>query len=246
MEAKAVETPVIVCEDNMVSISCATEGASIHYTIDGTEPTAESSVYTEPFAITSTVTVKAVAAKDGELSYVAEAECKYVKTSYSGFAELFAAKANGKIDGPLTAYAYAGKYLFMQDNLGARALLFGQDNLEVANGDVFASVSGEYGEYGGNPQLTNFTLGEKSTGEPIAAVERTIAGLTEADYLALVTIKNVTLSEIDAKRNFTITEVRPLLPATTSLAPPIPRMSQPSLTSPVSTLPIMARSSCNR
>lgn len=206
MEAKAVETPVIVCEDNMVSISCATEGASIHYTIDGTEPTAESSVYTEPFAITSTVTVKAVAAKDSELSYVAEAECKYVKTSYSGFAELFAAEANGKIDGPLTAYAYAGKYLFMQDNLGARALLYGQDNLEVANGDVFTSVSGEYGEYGGNPQLTNFTLGEKSTGEPIAAVERTIAGLTEADYLALVTIKNVTLSEIDAKRNFTITE----------------------------------------
>lgn len=206
MEAKAVENPVINCNDNMVSISCATEGASIHYTLDGTEPTAESSVYTEPFAINSTVTVKAVAVKDGELSYVAQAECKYVKTSYSGFAELFAEKASGKIDGPLTAYAYTGKYLFMQDALGTRALLYGQDNLDVANGDRFASVTGEWGEYGSNSQLNNFTLGEKTTGEPVAAVERTLAELTEADYLALVTIKNVTLSEIDAKRNFTITE----------------------------------------
>lgn len=49
-----------------VTISCATAGSTIYYTVDGTEPTTASTVYTEPFPVTvdSTV-VKAFAIAQG-------------------------------------------------------------------------------------------------------------------------------------------------------------------------------------
>ena len=48
-----------------VSISCATEGATIYYTLDGSNPTPNSPVYSEAFAVEATTTVKAIAAKGG-------------------------------------------------------------------------------------------------------------------------------------------------------------------------------------
>lgn len=48
-----------------VAISCETEGATIHYTTDGTEPTTESTVYTELVMVGSGITVKAMAVKEG-------------------------------------------------------------------------------------------------------------------------------------------------------------------------------------
>ena len=48
-----------------VTISCATEGAKIYYTTDETEPTAESTEYTEAIIVTEAVTLKAIAVKDG-------------------------------------------------------------------------------------------------------------------------------------------------------------------------------------
>ena len=63
-----VLAPSIACVDNVVTITNNEEGASVYYTIDGTEPDANSTLYTAPFAITETCTVKAVAIKDGESS----------------------------------------------------------------------------------------------------------------------------------------------------------------------------------
>ena len=52
-------------EAQSVTIACATDGATIHYTTDGTEPTAESAVYAEPIAVGETMTIKAIAIKEG-------------------------------------------------------------------------------------------------------------------------------------------------------------------------------------
>ena len=56
-----------------VTMSCPTEGATIHYTTDGTDPTAESPVYRR-FRVNARTTVKAVAEKNGMLSEIVVAE----------------------------------------------------------------------------------------------------------------------------------------------------------------------------
>ena len=64
-----------------VTITCATEGAKIYYTTDGTEPTAESTEYTEAISITKAVTLKAIAVKDGmNDSVVASASYSIIPT----------------------------------------------------------------------------------------------------------------------------------------------------------------------
>ncbi len=56
-----------------ISIMCQEEGATIHFTTNGTEPTAESPVY-KRFKIYGKTTVKAVAVKNGLLSEIVTAE----------------------------------------------------------------------------------------------------------------------------------------------------------------------------
>ena len=67
-----------------VSISCATEGASIYYTLNGEDASEQSTLYTEPFTINElgTYTVKAVAILDGNRS--AQAEATYTITEQGG------------------------------------------------------------------------------------------------------------------------------------------------------------------
>ena len=53
-------------EAQNVTISCATSGATIRYTLDGTNPTATTgTVYTSPISVTSTTTIKAIATATG-------------------------------------------------------------------------------------------------------------------------------------------------------------------------------------
>ena len=51
-----------------VTLACTTEGAEIRYTLDGTEPTATSTLYATALTISETTTVKAVAVKNGVAS----------------------------------------------------------------------------------------------------------------------------------------------------------------------------------
>jgi len=52
-----------VNDNSTVALSCATAGATIYYTTDGSAPDDESTEYTEPIAITDAVTIKAIAYK---------------------------------------------------------------------------------------------------------------------------------------------------------------------------------------
>lgn len=67
--APTVEAPVFTPEAGtypdsvIVSMACVTEGAAIRYTIDGTEPTETSTLYSTPMMLDTTTTIKAKAFK---------------------------------------------------------------------------------------------------------------------------------------------------------------------------------------
>lgn len=57
-----------------ITLACATSDAAIYYTLDGTTPTASSTLYSGAVNISSNTTIKAIAIKDNESSSVATAE----------------------------------------------------------------------------------------------------------------------------------------------------------------------------
>ena len=61
----ACERPVIKVSGGTVTITCATAGAAIHYTTDGSPATASSTAYNAPFAKGDATTIRAVATKAG-------------------------------------------------------------------------------------------------------------------------------------------------------------------------------------
>ena len=67
-----------------VSISCATDGAEIYYTLDGTTPTGSSTKYTSAINVTETKTIKAIAIKGSDKSYVASATYSIYPVAHAG------------------------------------------------------------------------------------------------------------------------------------------------------------------
>ena len=66
-----IATPVIsVSGNHMLSVSCTTEGVSIYYTTNGTQPSSSSNAYHSPVEIEGNCTIKAIAIKDGYSSEV--------------------------------------------------------------------------------------------------------------------------------------------------------------------------------
>ena len=78
--ANTVGTPIFTPDGGeynisvVVTITCETDGATIYYTIDGNDPSAESTLYEGPFTLNTTTTVKAIAIMEGmDNSEIAEA-----------------------------------------------------------------------------------------------------------------------------------------------------------------------------
>lgn len=70
-------------ESMMVEITNNMDGATIYYTTDGSLPSVDNgNVYTTPFTITETTTVKAVAVKEEDLSDIAEATYTKIEDYY--------------------------------------------------------------------------------------------------------------------------------------------------------------------
>ena len=71
-----------------VSISCATEGATIYYTTNGQDPTTSSTVYSEAINVSTNTTIKAMAVKsEFDNSAVATAEYAFITLEHAGTLE---------------------------------------------------------------------------------------------------------------------------------------------------------------
>ena len=89
-EPETVAVPVIspnggsFTDSQKVTITCATEGASIYYTTDGSDPTTSSTLYSEPVALTAAATIKAIAVKNGMADSVTATAAFTKKTAGGG------------------------------------------------------------------------------------------------------------------------------------------------------------------
>ena len=67
---ETVDNPIITIANNIVTLTCNTENAVIHYTLDGTDPDASSTVYISPFTLSDNTTIKAIAIKNDKTSTI--------------------------------------------------------------------------------------------------------------------------------------------------------------------------------
>ena len=184
----AVEAPTFspvagtYADAQTVAISCETTGADIYYTTDGTEPTNESTPYTEALTISTATTVKAIAYVGSESSLVTtatyhinSAENPYSVTEALAFPE-YQYPANGiyvsgivstaptqnpTSNGELTYYisvdGAATDQLEVYKGLGLNGAAFeAQGNIQV--GDI-VTVYGNVVIFGTSNPIKEFTQG---------------------------------------------------------------------------------------
>ncbi len=210
--ATSVSTPIITpnggeaLANTEISITCATDGASIYYTIDGTEPSATNgTLYSAPFTLTSAATVKAIAVDPtGKLSASAVAEAEFT-APVANIAE-FISVANAHattITGTVTVVAQAGSYLFIQDET-CRIVAYGSLNNTYKNGDQLTNIKGKYSPYNGLPELMveASSFGVATAGAAVEPEVVTIEEVAIDNLLAYVKLTGVTISGTD--KSYTI------------------------------------------
>ncbi|MBR5170799.1 MAG: chitobiase/beta-hexosaminidase C-terminal domain-containing protein [Muribaculaceae bacterium] len=124
-----------------VIISCRTEGASIYYTTDGSDPTTSSALYTDPFMVSENTTVKAISAIDDKVSHVVQADYVFdVHAQVTPVQNIWEATllADGSVVlfvNPVTVVVQKNSYLFVKDESGY-GLFYGQTHQSYVTGDV--------------------------------------------------------------------------------------------------------------
>jgi len=186
-------------EAQSVELSCATDGATVYYTLDGTTPTAESTEYTAAIEITETCTLKAIAIKDGESSAVASATYT-IELPLTTIAEVKSKASGTAVHVRLTNAQVVfvnGNDIYVRDATGAMDFYkSGITTLET--GDFFdANIEATYQPYNGMPELVSFTTKEitKKSNSPVVAKVVTTAEEAENSICDLVKFEAVELDE---------------------------------------------------
>ena len=223
-EAATVATPVITgttpfIGSTEITMGCETEGATIYYTTDGvTPPTAESTQYTNPFSIEATTTIQAIAIKGEDKSSIAKKTFEAIP-SVATIAELnqlgdkapfvFTGEAVVVSNQTVTVNDKTRNYIFIKDATGSSLLFDANGTTTIEAGKHITP------NWKGSVAMYN-KLFEVVAETEITAVEGTtdnitydvveLAAITEENINKVVTIKGVTYTTPDAKRNFTITK----------------------------------------
>ena len=189
----------------------AAEGATIYYTLNGTDPTTSSTQYADPFTLTETTTVKAIAVESGkDASNVASKE--FTKQAVkANLAALVTDNETGfvQLTDALVTYV-TGNHAYIQD-ASAGMYLYGCAG-DLAVGDMITGIMNvtAYTVYNKLPEVTAFTLVDgytKTSGNTVTAEEITIADLIDNynNYLSrYVLIKGATVTSAFSSKNSTI------------------------------------------
>lgn len=170
-----------------IEIANNTEGATIYYTTDGTEPTTESAQYAEAFTITETTTVMAIAVKDEMVSTISEA-------TYTKLVPMSIEEAKAEYDKTGTATEIAidltdavvtvntGDYMFIQDDKTGINIYKSGATYAVGTKFTAGILMGTSDAYSAMHQITNASFkNAATTTTTVNPIMVTVAALN-ADY----------------------------------------------------------------
>lgn len=213
-EAGAVAADGTFTTPFLLTMSCATEGAEIYYTLDGTDPvSSESRVrYLSPLTISETTTLRVIAT-DGN-DYSEEVKVTYIlqKGYAESIAEFIAAAPTSTYELRLSESQEAiiigictiPSQIYLQDRSG-KGIIVRTTGLTLAEGAIrighrlVGSLFGTMDTYEGKPRIQSVTIGEDMQFIPASRpTPTTITSIDAETYqahpLTLVTIKDVVFS----------------------------------------------------
>ena len=206
-------------EAQEVSINCATEGATIRYTIDGNDPTESSPVYSSPIEITETTTVKAFAMKEGYInSGIASATYTIAESpNVITIAEARALALNeyALVQGVVTFID--GRNIYIQDETAGIDLYLNNNTVpsNLALGDMVQAY-GKRAAYNGLAELSGINGNDTeqfeilSSGNTLPLAVKTIAEILEGGADALqctrVKVENAIIGAINTSGNTPLTQ----------------------------------------
>ena len=205
-----VATPVIspnngfYYEPQTVSITCSDADAVIRYTTDGTEPTENSTLYSQPFTVSATTTISAKAWKANMTpSFTATATISF-PAQVANIAAFKAAASNDpqQIMSDVTFVFRSGRYMFVEDNTAAM-LIYDNSTPVITTtyneGDVIeAGIFGRYTTYQGMVEMVPTHNANEATGTPVTVTpaNATIIDI-KAQYTDVYESKLVHLSDVE-------------------------------------------------
>ena len=180
--AKPVITPAtdLYYEPQTVTITCATEGAVIRYTTDGSVPTETSTIYSAPFTVSTTTPVRARAWKDGwVMSAVATSVINFPVQSanIAAFKAEAATNEVRQIMSDVTFVFRSGRFMYVEDNTAAM-LIYDYNTPVITTqyneGDVISGgIYGKYTLYQGMVEMLPTHNANAATGTPVTVTPAT-------------------------------------------------------------------------
>ncbi|MBT2734475.1 endonuclease [Bacillus sp. ISL-7] len=195
-----------VAAGTKVSLATATADAKIHYTTDGTTPTAASIEYTAPIDISADKTIKAIAVK-ANLENSDVATFAYTVLQASTIAEVRTAALQSNVQTSGVVTAVLGRAIYFQDATAGIVAYTPTNSTTILPGDKI-TVSGKLTEFSTLLEIEANHENIIVTGkEAVPAAEvLTAVQLQESKEAKLVTVKNVTLGAFSSG-NYTVTDV---------------------------------------
>ena len=190
-------------EAQNVTISCATSGATIHYTTDGSTPTASSTTYSSAIPVSETTTIKAIAVKSGMNNSDVATATYTINAPLTSLADVNGLDDNdeftyGAQTVVLAAYG-RDLHIVMPDNT-AGSLIYADYNNDWSSDYTFGKVinsgwGGTKTTYSTKPEVknpTNFSLSGETA--EVTPIEITSSDLTKANFGRYAVLKGVNVA----------------------------------------------------
>ena len=183
-----------------VTIACATDGAEIYYTLDGTTPTKSSTKYTGAIAVSTTTTINAIAYNGEDDSNVATVTLTF-PTVYANIAAFKTANTTGYLNVKGAQVVYIDqekKNIYVRDASGAIDVFNSTGfTTDLKTGDLLDGVLyGKYSPYQNLPEIGNADLSRVTVTGNETVVAKTISGTTEAMAANLCDLVKIENAEI--------------------------------------------------